>query len=394
MKHVIFENSGEIDALMITTFGVNVKEGDDAIGFFGTGLKYSIAILARLGIPIQIQSGSTVHTFSKKQVTLRGKDFEFVAMNDTTLGFTTEVGKKWELWMAYRELFCNTKDEGGRVYESDDIPEPEGGITRVIVSGADFMNVRNQHAIYFLTSTPFIVSGDLEVHRGTCCHVFYKGVAVGPVSEKHGLHTYNMKQGVTLTEDRTMKSPHSVKSEIATAITKSRDREFIRNIILCHENFFESELDLDQYTRPSDEFMSVCEELMRTNVTGMNRTARDAYNRHSDKKVDPTPHEMDAVERKQLHRAMTFCKKSGFEIDKYPMQIVEKLGDHTYALAHNGSIYVAKNCFTKGTKFLASTLIEEFLHLDLGYSDCTREMQNHLFDLIVTFGERVIGEPV
>jgi len=186
-ERIIFENAGEIDSLMITTFGVNVKESDDAIGFFGTGLKYSIAILARLGIPIQIHSGETVHTFSKKQVTLRGKDFEFVAMDGVALGFTTEVGKKWELWMAYRELFCNTKDEGGRVYESDEIPEPEAGITRVIVSGADFMSVRNQHSIYFLNSSPFIVSGDMEVHRGTCCHVFYKGVAVGPVSEKHGL---------------------------------------------------------------------------------------------------------------------------------------------------------------------------------------------------------------
>ena len=133
---------------------------------------------------------------------------------------------------------------------------------------------------------------------------------------------------------------------------------------------------------------------MRTNVTGMNRTARDAYERHSDKKMDPTPHEMDAVERKQLHRAMTFCKKTGFEVDKFQMQIVQKLGNHTYALAHNGTIYVAQNCFTKGTKFLAATLIEEFIRLEHGYADCCREMQNHLFDLLVTFGERIAGEPV
>lgn len=52
---VIFENPGEIDPRMISTFGVNVKENDSAIGFFGTGLKYAIAILLRNHHRISIQ---------------------------------------------------------------------------------------------------------------------------------------------------------------------------------------------------------------------------------------------------------------------------------------------------------------------------------------------------
>jgi hypothetical protein len=46
---VVFENPGEIDAAAIRTFGVSVKEGENPIGFFGTGLKYAIAILLRTG---------------------------------------------------------------------------------------------------------------------------------------------------------------------------------------------------------------------------------------------------------------------------------------------------------------------------------------------------------
>ena len=44
---VSFVNSGEIDPLTITTIGVSVKEGENPFGVFGTGLKYSIAILLR-----------------------------------------------------------------------------------------------------------------------------------------------------------------------------------------------------------------------------------------------------------------------------------------------------------------------------------------------------------
>ena len=36
---IVFENPGEIDVAAISTFGVSVKETDNPIGFFGTGLK-------------------------------------------------------------------------------------------------------------------------------------------------------------------------------------------------------------------------------------------------------------------------------------------------------------------------------------------------------------------
>ena len=46
---IVFENPGEIDIRSISTFGVSVKEGDNPIGFFGTGLKYAIVVLLRTG---------------------------------------------------------------------------------------------------------------------------------------------------------------------------------------------------------------------------------------------------------------------------------------------------------------------------------------------------------
>jgi len=42
---IVFENQGEIDLIAFTPFGVNTKETDSPIGFFGTGLKYATAVL-------------------------------------------------------------------------------------------------------------------------------------------------------------------------------------------------------------------------------------------------------------------------------------------------------------------------------------------------------------
>src|ERR1700676_2593197 len=150
MTYVVFENPGEIDAAAIRTFGVSVKEGDNPIGFFGTGLKYALAILLRNGHSVTVQSGLRKHRFALKDVTIRGEAFKVVTMDRQELGFTTQVGKTWELWMAYRELHCNCKDEGGSVYVADAAPKPAAGVTRVIVSGDDFRHEHDNRSSFIL----------------------------------------------------------------------------------------------------------------------------------------------------------------------------------------------------------------------------------------------------
>ena len=42
MKKLYFSNTEPVDILALMTFGVSVKEKEDAIGFFGTGFKYVV----------------------------------------------------------------------------------------------------------------------------------------------------------------------------------------------------------------------------------------------------------------------------------------------------------------------------------------------------------------
>src|SRR5437867_1027619 len=99
MNYFVFENPGVIDPRSITTFGVSSKDNaSKAIGFFGTGLKYAIAILLRNGCGITIYSGGKKYTFGVFKEEIRNDTFQIVTMNNVKLGFTTELGKTWEMW--------------------------------------------------------------------------------------------------------------------------------------------------------------------------------------------------------------------------------------------------------------------------------------------------------
>src|ERR1035437_3063720 len=134
MNHIIFENSGEIEPLAITTFGSSVKESKNPIGYFGTGLKFALAVLLRENHKILLQCGDRQVEIGVRSQTIRGKEFQLVFIGENPAGFTTELGKNWKTWMAYRELHCNAKDEpDSRIYESAEVPAPMLGKTRLIV---------------------------------------------------------------------------------------------------------------------------------------------------------------------------------------------------------------------------------------------------------------------
>ena len=119
------------------------------IGYFGTGLKYAIAVLVRLGAEPVVWIGRDRFSFSKRSSTFRGTPLETIVMRvlkeknkrATTyeLPYTTAYGKAWEVWQAFRELESNTRDEGGTIWTFDsdavfpeEAPLGKDGITRIV----------------------------------------------------------------------------------------------------------------------------------------------------------------------------------------------------------------------------------------------------------------------
>lgn len=400
MTVIVFENLGEIDPRLISTFGVNVKEGENPIGFFGTGLKYALAVLLRSGHHVTVQTGTEVYEFGLRTETIRGKDFQFVHMTGDAapivLGFTTELGKTWPMWTAYRELYCNCRDESGEAYTTKAPPAPEAGKTRFIVEGDEFAGIHADRWQYFIEDEPDIIIGEIEVRRRPTPFYYYRGVRVAQLP-RACMFTYNDLQKLDLTEDRTAKTSWDLAYRIARAILGATEERFLRDVLTAKTDTFEGALDFHGWSvPPSPAFLKVVGNLATDRVAKVNLTALRVWREATSKGVTPRAITLTSVQQRSLDRALDFCGKLGFPIrGSYPINVVESLGSDTLGMAFDEAIWVAERAFQMGgAKQVASTLIEEYVHLKHGWSDCTREMQNFLFEKLVGVGEELTGEPL
>jgi len=398
---IVFTNPGEIDIRSISTFGVSVKEGSSPIGFFGTGLKYAIAVLLRTGHRVTITSGETIVNFGVSSQEVRGQAFDFVTMaigseSAASIGFTTELGKQWDLWMAYREIACNCKDESGSSHYEAYMVDPLAGQTQIIVQGDEFEGVFANSHRFILEDEPLFTSGSLEVRNRPNNHFFYRGVRVAEL-RADALYTYNELSKVELTEDRTVKSSWDMTHKIVVGVLKSSDRQFLRNVVTASERTFEGSLDFHGWgVTPSPEFVEVVGDCVTDRMLKVNATALQVWKDATKCEFAPREIVMTSVQQQSMDRALNFCARIGFQIrDAYPIKVVESLGEGVLGLAENQTIFIAERVFQiGGTKQLASALIEEYLHLRHGWRDLTRELQNFLFEKLVSVGEELVGEPL
>ena len=396
---VVFENPGEIDPLMIRTFGVSVKETEDPIGFFGTGLKYALAILLRTGHDVQIQSGERVHCFALQDAIIRSQSFQLVTMDGEQLGFTDQVGKNWKTWMAYRELHCNCRDEGGAVYVADDWPAPQAGVTRVAVTGDDLRAVHDARSEFILAGEPWLRLDGVDVHEGEARGIFYRGILVHRFDDEktRSRYTYCMTRSVDLTEDRTSLYPSFLQSQISAAILGAADQDFLRGVLALPDDYYEHELDFQRswgQAKPGGGFLAAVDHLQRDRAARTNGSAIRQFKEAKRRELGPTPLVLSGVERTMLDRAITFCKKIGFDADDYQMVVTDSLGAGVLGMAEGGRVYLSRQAFNQGTKRLAGTVLEEICHLKYGYADESRAFQDFLIDKLVSLGEEMQGEPL
>jgi len=398
---IVFTNAGEIDLRSISTFGVSVKEGDSPIGFFGTGLKYAIAVLLRTGHEIEIHSGTEVVSFGLRRDAVRGQDFDFITMatgdrEPSVLGFTTELGKQWEVWMAFREIACNCKDEGGSGRHATSAPTPTAGCTSIVVRGDEFASVFDDSHRYILADEPWDTVGTGEIFNRHGHEIFYRGVRVLDLP-RPSLYTYNLSAKLELTEDRTVKNQWEIGHRVAKIGLQSTNTKFIRDIITAPDNFFEESLDFHGWgVAPSSEFIAAVGSCLSDKRIKVNASAMRVWKDATKQQFMPREVSLTKVQLMSLRKALAFCATIGFQIDgAYPIKVVESLGDGGMGLAEDGTIFIAERVFhLGGTKQLASTLIEEYIHLRHGWADMTRDLQNFLFDKVVSLGEEIAGEPL
>lgn len=217
MTNLIFYTPTILPKACLFTMGVSVKETENPIGFFGTGLKYAIAVILRLNGDIKILSNlndkdADLYTFHIEQETIRHKEFNIIICDDGSsaqrMPMTTDYGKNWQPWMALRELYSNTIDEGGEIWLEDAAPTPRDRPgTYITVDCEEVLEAWIvRHKTWLLDTkrrTPVWSDDHIEVYLQSSNALFYRGIRVSRDDFKSAL-TYNIKRLYgSLTEDRT-----------------------------------------------------------------------------------------------------------------------------------------------------------------------------------------------
>lgn len=387
MEPISFQNKGLIDPRCITIIGVSVKENENPIGFFGTGLKYAISIILREGGQVVIWRGLERFDFTTKEINIRGEKVELVHMNGQELGFTTSLGKHWKVWQAMREIYCNTVDEGGVSREGE--IEPTEDTTTIHVTLPEFSECFRNLGQYILGTKPIIKTEEIEFHGVSSSSVFYRSIRVVDAwDNKPFKFLPNVVAKIDLTEDRTAKDHWQIKPLLANAIIGCKNEDFLEKWLTAGEDFAEYTVDLDwPVATPSDEFIHVVSDLARDTSRQLNLTALKVLSKHQ-KPPEPVEAELIEMEEAALRKAIDFCQQLKYPVDEFRIIVVESLGPNTLGRADMDlrQIFLSRRAILMGDLTLAATLIEEWAHIKHGFKDCDRNMQNWLFEQLTRVG--------
>jgi hypothetical protein len=384
-----FMNNGHFDVASMLTFGVSVKENENAIGYFGTGFKYAVAIILRAGGTVKVYTKKNneieVYEFDKQTRNIQGKDFDMVTCNGNECGFTTRMGITWENWMAYRELRCNATDEGGEI----SIRGNDAYDTVVEVDCREIADAHSNADMHFVSGNLIGKFAGVEVYERPSMYIYYQGVAVLE-TQQPSKYSYNIvDRSIELTEDRTAKCDYSIRFLITQCMQQSDNETFIDNV-LEQDKSYEAAAGFDTHWVASETFIK---QAIKKDASGkgISENAKKIVQSHIDRNGSWNNFELTHIQHEQYEKACVFLKTIDVDISDYPVEFVVGLGCNVMGRAHKGTIYLSEIPFNQGTKQVASTLLEEWVHLKTGAADFDRTMQSWLFDKILSLGEASRG---
>jgi hypothetical protein len=374
---VYFSNAGVIDLDVIRVMGVSVKTTDSPIGYFGTGLKFAIATILRTGHELTLYAGGEQYVFHVKSEAIRDQEVRRVYMNDEALPFTTQLGRNWEVWQAYRELHSNTLDESGVI--SDKRPQAD---TVFAVTGEEFQRCYKNRRDIFIDGTPIeVIDGKIEVYATKSRYVYYRGVRVGTLPEET-MFTYNVLSEMSLTEDRTLASMWSLEYLLETTLPRTTNRDVAMSLIAGSKTW-DQNLNFSLCGAPTDTFMDVARRYRDdANLSSAKRQMVEAADQRdgSFPEVDPTAGEAD-----KLREAFSILEYLECDLNLYEVQLTETLGPSVMGIYHRGrdQIFVCREAVSNGPHYLAMVLFEEWLHKRHKLQDNTRAMQTYLLSRLI-----------
>ena len=423
-KYILFQNDGEIENNSFELIGASTKrDSKTAIGFFGSGLKYSIAYMFRNNINFKIFSGENQLLFTTEKAKIKDTEFERICINDRPTSYTTTMGPTWnEDWMVVREIWCNCLDESNAQLIKD-IENPIGveGKTRIYIELSDkFQTILENWDEYFSDDREQLYTienvdtyglgkekiQDIKVFQKTKGILYRKNIQVS-TNTKY-MYDYGCTD-IDVNEDRKASRSFYLEYAFTNIFAGFCYEEYICSVLRNHKCLEYTSLEgtspttkvsnkwinfsknyclvvseksgkyVDQLMKETREvflipqhFAKILKEQMpNVEILGMSKS----LNGNSFELLEITPKETFL-----LKEVTTSLKEMQYEIF-FDINIVEFQDVTTLGQADmkEKQIYLSRNTFNLGRKEIALTIMEEQEHILSQKKDETRAFQTHIF---------------
>lgn len=420
-KYLEIKSFGLIDVEAFTLIGASTKRSNDSlIGFYGSGNKHAVATLLRQGINFKVFSGENEIVFTTQQKDFRGQKFEVILVNGLETSLTTTMGgNDWDSAFApIREIYSNAMDEDkDATLKSVDSFEAEHGYTKFFIEMTkDVKHFYNNVHLYFCNQNPKVLYSDgrnsifSNTDSGNI-RVFRRGILSHLDDKNKSLFHYNFHD-IDINESRVVKYVWQIESKVAELLKGCNSENILQQLILeldgGNAGYLEHKANWDNHWNFSESWLNVCQSMKFAPVEFINMfDARDLIGRRKlpikllkalkqqfedldvlglNSKTDVsfveiTPSQIlidKVIDALSMLKDTDYKHRFDFDLN---IKYVKFFDSHTLGLAENDNIYLSNKLDTYSVDEVAKIIIEENEHNRTGFSDETREFQNHLFNL-------------
>lgn len=417
------KNEGLIAKEAFTLIGASTKRDDsNKIGFFGSGLKYSLAVLLRNQTNFKIYSGLEEIVIDTKQTVFRDKIFNQIIIDGRETGFTKEMGIDWKAWFPIRELYCNAIDEQGGGIEYCESMKPVEGETHFYIEiNDDIKEILENWNDYFSNKREDVClsSKGFKAYNGADKKfILYRRGVQCFTSTKKCLYHYDSDEFV-INESRVLYTTADSYWKIAELVAKNADADMIRNIFDNYKHTTEGEdfwwhynahafndlwLEVINGRRLARELTAghYASQIAKGNCLVLPNRLVEALKSKFGKEIkivgqteelgDFLIIDETKVQREKIEKALVFCSEGGIDIP-YPIKVAVFDETNVWGSIHESSktILLSVSVFDEGMKKVVETLIEEWGHIKSGARDESRSFQDFLINQLVTRMEEKQG---
>jgi hypothetical protein len=395
---IIFHNPGLMPIDAIRLMGASVKT-PGAFGRFGTGFKYALATILRGGGDVHIWRGAEELGFSLRGALIKEQAFEEVVLTrktrrtgvgaarweETPLGFTTQLGKDWEPWMALRELACNARDEGGdfKVVEAQEVPScfsAKDGETVIVVKWPELDRAAKDGELHVFAEGELLhEEAGVRVLAGPSEYLYHRGVRVWKLP-KPSVFTYDIVSPVELTEDRGVKYAFCVVADVRNMLLATADRSLIAATVTAGKERWEGAFDWSgqewMATDPGQEWLEEVATLRAGHGANLSKSAVDVYLSHTAFKTETRYGGSYEEPVGTFGDVMSLFEDLGINLTTVNFFVTDELPGGAFSAVRGGSVYVTRNFLETASRLgMATELLMRFLEVHSGGD----------FDALLTF---------